>query len=107
MAEVNAPTLIACLERLRARYAALSLTHLLIAATARCLRRHPRLNAALDGDTIHELAEVNLSIAIALPTDDLVAVTILHAAQQGVKAIVHGMRALSETATKRKHALPP
>ena len=102
MAEVNATALLACLEQLRARYAALSLTHLLIAATARCLRRHPRLNAALDGDTIHELAEVNLSIAIALPTDDLVAVTIRHADQKGVHAIADELRALSERATKGK-----
>jgi pyruvate/2-oxoglutarate dehydrogenase complex dihydrolipoamide acyltransferase (E2) component len=98
MAEVDATALLACLERLRARQAALSLTHLLIAATARCLRRHPRLNATLDGDTIHELAEVNLAVALALPSDDLVAVTIRDADRKSADAIAVELRALRERA---------
>ncbi len=105
MAEVDATALLAALERLRERNAAVSLTHLLIAATARCLRRHPRLNATLAGDTIHELAEVNLSVALALPSDDLVAVTIRHADQKGVDAIADELRALRERATKGKLSL--
>jgi pyruvate dehydrogenase E2 component (dihydrolipoamide acetyltransferase) len=105
MAEADATALLVCLERLRLRNPALSLTHLLIAATARCLRRHPRLNAVLDGETIHELAEVNMSIALALPTDDLVAVTIRQADQKGVDTIAEELRALQERATKGKLSL--
>jgi pyruvate dehydrogenase E2 component (dihydrolipoamide acetyltransferase) len=94
--------LLGVLERLRAKHATLSLTHLLIAVTARCLRRHPRLNATLDGDTIHELAEVNLALALALPSDDLVAVTIRNADQKGMDAIAGELRALRERAVKGK-----
>ena len=69
------------------------------------MRRHSRLNATLDGETIHELAEINLSIALALPSDDLVAVTIRQADQKGVDAIAGELRVLSERATQGKLSL--
>lgn len=71
MAEVNADPILALLDRLRSRVPELSLTHLLVKATALCLRRHPRLNATLVDDSIHELAEVNVAVALSLPSDDL------------------------------------
>ena len=81
MAEVDAGRLLASVRRLRETIPALSLTHLLIQAVARCLRRHPRLNATLLDETIHELAEVNIAVALALPSDDL-AVGVIRAADE-------------------------
>lgn len=71
MAEADTGPLLALLGRLRGQVPGLTLTHLLIKATALCLRRNPRMNATLADDTIHELAEVNISVALSLPSDDL------------------------------------
>lgn len=71
MAEADAGPLLDLLRRLRNKAPELSLTHLLIKVTALCLRRHPRMNATLVDGTIHELAEVNVSLALSLPSDDL------------------------------------
>lgn len=71
MAEADAGPLLVLLERLRAQVPELTLTHVLIKATALCLRRHTRINSTLVDDVIHELAEVNISAALSLPSDDL------------------------------------
>jgi pyruvate dehydrogenase E2 component (dihydrolipoamide acetyltransferase) len=102
MAEVDASALLALRARLKADLPGLSLTHLLIKATARCLRRHPRLNATLVDDMLHELAEINLSVALSLPSDDLLVATIRQADEKPLEMIVAELRALQERATEGK-----
>jgi pyruvate dehydrogenase E2 component (dihydrolipoamide acetyltransferase) len=102
MAEVEASALLAALRRLRAARPELSLTHLLVAATARCLRRHPRLNATLVDETIHELAEVNIAVALALPSDDLTVGVIRQADAKPPARIAAELRDLQERAAAGK-----
>ncbi len=102
MAEVDADPLLGLLGRLRERMPNLSLTHLLIKATALCLHRHPRLNAALADEAIHELAEVNLTVALSLPSDDLQIVVIHNADEKSLGRIAEELRALQERAAAGK-----
>jgi pyruvate dehydrogenase E2 component (dihydrolipoamide acetyltransferase) len=102
MAEVDAGPLLAALDRLRADQPELSLTHLLIQVTARCLRRHPRLNATLVDETIYELAEVNVAVALALPSDDLAIGVIRRADAKPLGQIAAELRDLQARAAAGK-----
>jgi pyruvate dehydrogenase E2 component (dihydrolipoamide acetyltransferase) len=102
MAEVDASVLFGALARLKANLPGVSLTHLLIRATARCLRRHPQLNATLVGDTLYELAEINLSVALSLPSDELLVATIRQADEKPLEMIVDDLHGLRERARKGK-----
>jgi pyruvate/2-oxoglutarate dehydrogenase complex dihydrolipoamide acyltransferase (E2) component len=44
----------------------ISLTHILIALIAAALRRHPKLNAGRDGQTLEVYADINIGMALAL-----------------------------------------
>lgn len=92
MAEADAAPLLCLLRSLRHEMPELSLTHLLIKATALCLRRHPRLNAVLEEDTIHELSEVNISVALSLPSEDLQVAVIRNADEKPLKEISAELR---------------
>jgi pyruvate dehydrogenase E2 component (dihydrolipoamide acetyltransferase) len=87
-AEVDAEPLLAHARSLREQVPGLTLTHLLIKAVAACVREHPRLNATLEDQTVMEYAEVNIAVALALPSDDLLAVVIRRADEQPLAAIV-------------------
>lgn len=102
MAEVDATQLLAALQRGRAAIPGLTLTHLLVKATALTLRRHPRLNATLVDDTIYEFAEINIAVALALPSDDLQVVIVREADTKSLGAIAAEMRALQERAAAGK-----
>ena len=102
MAEADVGPLLGLLGRLRERMPDLSLTHLLIKGTALCLRRHPKLNATLADDVIHELDEVNLSVALSLHSDDLQIAVIREADEKPLKSIAEELRVLQERATAGK-----
>jgi pyruvate/2-oxoglutarate dehydrogenase complex dihydrolipoamide acyltransferase (E2) component len=102
MAEADAAPLLALLRRLRNEVSELSLTHLLIKATALCLRRHPRLNATLVDGTIHELAEVNISVALSLPSDDLQIAVVRGAEEKSLRRIAEELGSLQERAAAGK-----
>lgn len=55
-------------------------TDFVIAAAARALQAHPMANAALHGDEIHVLEEINVGMAVAVP-DGLV-VPVIHSTDQ-------------------------
>jgi pyruvate/2-oxoglutarate dehydrogenase complex dihydrolipoamide acyltransferase (E2) component len=98
MAEADAGPLIDLLRRLRDKAPELSLTHLLIKATALCLRRHPSMNATLMDGTIHELAEVNISVALSLPSDDLQIAVVRNADEKPLRHIAFELKELQERA---------
>jgi len=98
MAEVDAEPVLAHARELRAATPGLTLTHLLIKAAAACLRRHPRLNAAIEEQTVMEYAEVNVAVALALPSDDLLAVVIKRADECTLAEIVTRLAALQQRA---------
>lgn len=98
MAEVDAEPVLAHARELREAIPGLTLTHLLIKAVAACLRRHPRLNAMIEEQTVIEYAEVNIAVALALPSDDLLAVVIKRADERPLAEIVTGLLALQQRA---------
>jgi pyruvate dehydrogenase E2 component (dihydrolipoyllysine-residue acetyltransferase) len=61
-------------------------TDLLVKAAALALPRHPRLNAAVAGEEIHLLAEINVGVAIALD-DGLVVPVVRNADRKPLRAI--------------------
>jgi pyruvate dehydrogenase E2 component (dihydrolipoamide acetyltransferase) len=98
MAEVDAEPVLAHARELREAIPGLTLTHLLIKTAAACLRRHPRLNATIEEQTVIEYAEVNVAVALALPSDDLLAVVIKRADELPIAEIVTGLHALQQRA---------
>lgn len=75
-----------------------TLTALLIRACAWALRRHPSLNATLEGEEILEWEEVNIGVAVAVP-EGLV-VPVVPAADR--KGLIEIARALEEKATRAR-----
>jgi len=98
MAEVDAEPVLARARQLRDEIPGLTLTHLLIKAAAACLRRYPRLNATIEEQTVMEYAEVNVAIALALPSDDLLAVVIKRADERPLAEIVTRLEMLQQRA---------
>lgn len=98
MAEVDAEPILAHARELRDAIPGLTLTHLLIKAAAACLRNHLRLNATIEQETVIEYAEVNVAVALALPSDDLMAVVIKHADERPLDGIVNGLAGLQQRA---------
>src|SRR3954466_5073810 len=98
MAEVDAERVLTHARELREQIPGLTLTHLLIKTAAACLRRHPRLNATIEDETVIEYAEVNVAVALALPSDDLLAVVIKRADECSIAEVVTRLRSLQERA---------
>jgi pyruvate dehydrogenase E2 component (dihydrolipoamide acetyltransferase) len=98
MAEIDAEPVIAHARELREAIPGLTLTHVLIKTVAACLRRHPRLNATIEGETVIEYAEVNVAVALALPSHDLLAVVIKRADECSLAEIVTRLQTLKQRA---------
>ncbi|HEX2828144.1 MAG TPA: 2-oxo acid dehydrogenase subunit E2 [Burkholderiales bacterium] len=96
MAEVDAEAALAYARELRGSIPGLTLTHLLIKAAAACLRKHPRLNATIEDDTVIEYAEVNVAVALSLPSDDLFAVVMKRADERSLAEIVTQLQTLQQ-----------
>lgn len=97
-AEVDAEPVLAHARELRETIPGLTITHLLIKTAAVCLRRHPRLNATIEDQTVIEYAEVNVAVALALPSDDLLAVVVKRADEQPLAEIVTRLETLKQRA---------
>jgi pyruvate dehydrogenase E2 component (dihydrolipoamide acetyltransferase) len=95
-AEVDAEPILAHARKARETIPGLTLTHLLIKTTAVCLRRHPRLNATIEEETVIEYAEVNVAVALALPSDDLMAVVVKRADECSLTEIVTRLQTLKQ-----------
>lgn len=98
MAEVDAERILTHARELREQIPGLTLTHLLIKAVGSCLRQHPRLNATIEDQTVIEYAEVNVAVALALPSDDLLAVVIKRADERSLAEIVTQLQTLQQRA---------
>jgi pyruvate dehydrogenase E2 component (dihydrolipoamide acetyltransferase) len=98
MAEVDAEPALAYARELRESIPGLTLTHVLIKTAAACLRRHPRLNATIEDQTVVEYAEVNVAVALAQPSDDLLAVVIRRADECPLAEIVTSLQTLQQRA---------
>ena len=98
MAEVDAEPVLSHVRKLHGTIPGLTLTHFLIKTAAVCLRRHPRLNATIEDQTVIEYAEVNVAVALALPSDDLLAVVIKRADELPLAEIVTRLQTLKQRA---------
>ncbi len=74
-----------------------SYTDLVLAAAIKALREYPSVNATWDGDAVIELADINLGVAVALPTGLIVPV-VKHAQDMSLEGIHHACRELAEKA---------
>lgn len=84
--------------------ARVSVTAILVRVCAWALRRHPLVNAALHGETIHLHEQANIGVAVAL--DEGLIVPVLHgAASMGIAEISRRLDDLSERA--RQGTLAP
>jgi pyruvate dehydrogenase E2 component (dihydrolipoamide acetyltransferase) len=82
----------------------LSMNDVLILAVSRSLKKHPRMNSTLEGDTITRHAEVHMGVAVALP-EGLVVPVLHHADDMGLLRIASEARLLAGRA--RKGGLTP
>ncbi len=79
-----------------------SVEDIAIDALISTLRRHPHLNGTLENNTIHLPASINISCAIALPNDLLVAPAILDAGRMAFSERAAARRDLTERARANK-----
>ncbi|MCW5851493.1 MAG: 2-oxo acid dehydrogenase subunit E2 [Anaerolineae bacterium] len=75
----------------------LTYTDLIIQATARALEKHPRLNAALDGDQIHLHHDIHIGMAVALE-EGLIVPVIRDANRKTLRDIARETKDLAERA---------
>lgn len=77
----------------------LSMNDVLILAVARALKKHPRMNATFDGQTINRHAEVHMGVAVALP-EGLIVPVLHHADRLPLLEIAREARLLAGRARK-------
>ena len=81
----------------------ISITHLLIAASARALKQHPGLNASFAGETIRIFSSIDIGIAVALE-DGLIVPVLRDCGSKTLGQIVEAERILVARARKRELA---
>ena len=109
VSEADVTACVGIIADLRARHKKdkdfrLSMNDVLILAVSRALKKHPRMNATLDGDTITRHAEVHMGVAVALP-EGLVVPVLHNADDMGLLRIASEARLLAGRA--RKGGLTP
>lgn len=77
----------------------LSMNDVLILAVSRALKKHPRMNATFDGQTITRHAEVHMGVAVALP-EGLMVPVLHHADRLALIEIAKEARLLAGRARK-------
>lgn len=102
IAECDVTALNAAKAQLAERGLKASVEDLLIHAVVSCLRKHPGLNATLEENAIRLKSAMNISCAIALPGDLLVAPTILNADSMTLEQRIEARRDLVERARNNK-----
>lgn len=79
-------------------------TDFIVQACAHALKQHPRMNAALDGDTIHLQEQISVGLAVAL--DEGLIVPVVHNTdKKSLKDIAQEARGLAEKARAGKLTL--
>jgi pyruvate dehydrogenase E2 component (dihydrolipoamide acetyltransferase) len=95
-AEADVTDLVDLRERLK-KQAPITYTDLIVRACALALRRHPHLNATLDGDAIRLLPHINIGVAVALQ-DGLIVPVIADADQKTIAELARARVLLVERA---------
>jgi pyruvate dehydrogenase E2 component (dihydrolipoamide acetyltransferase) len=96
MTELDATELVRLRERLQRDFA-LTITDLIVHAAALALRRHPRLNASLEGQQVRLHPHVHIGLAVALD-DGLIVPVIRDADRKSLQDTASETRTLAERA---------
>ena len=76
----------------------LTFTPLIVEVVAKALREHPRLNASLDGENIIIKKDVNIGMATALPSGNLIVPVLHHADQLNLNGLASKVNDIVERA---------
>ena len=109
-AEADVTHMVQWRERIKKEYERregekITYTPLMIEAVIRCLRRHPLLNSSLDGDRILIKKDINLGMATALPSGNLIVPVIKGADQLNLVGLTRQVNQLADRA--RSNRLKP
>ncbi|MEO7313268.1 MAG: dihydrolipoamide acetyltransferase family protein [Chitinophagaceae bacterium] len=83
----------------------ITFTPLFIEAVVRCIKRFPLINCSIDGDKIIIKKDINIGMATALPSGNLIVPVIKHADQLNLVGLSKQVNGLAEAA--RNHKLKP
>jgi 2-oxoglutarate dehydrogenase E2 component (dihydrolipoamide succinyltransferase) len=80
----------------------LTFTPIFVEAVAQALREHPMVNVSVDGDKIIVKKDINVGIAVALPTDNLIVPVIRNADRQNLVGLTTVVNDLAARARENK-----
>lgn len=76
-------------------------TDFIVQACAHALKRHPRMNSALDGDTIRHLSDIHVGLAVALE-EGLIVPVVHNTDKKSLQEIAQAAKGLAEKARAGK-----
>jgi 2-oxoglutarate dehydrogenase E2 component (dihydrolipoamide succinyltransferase) len=80
----------------------LTFTPLFIEAVIRCIKKYPMINSSLDGDKIIIKKDINIGMATALPTGNLIVPVIRNADQLNLTGLARQVNTLADNARQNK-----
>jgi 2-oxoglutarate dehydrogenase E2 component (dihydrolipoamide succinyltransferase) len=80
----------------------LTFTPIFVEALAQALREHPMVNVSVDGDKIVVKKDINIGIAVALPTDNLIVPVVRNADQLNLMGLTAKVNDLAGRARENK-----
>jgi 2-oxoglutarate dehydrogenase E2 component (dihydrolipoamide succinyltransferase) len=80
----------------------LTFTPLFIEAVIRCIKKYPLMNSSLDGDKIIIKKDINIGMATALPTGNLIVPVIRNADQMNLTGLARQVNGLADNARNGK-----
>jgi 2-oxoglutarate dehydrogenase E2 component (dihydrolipoamide succinyltransferase) len=80
----------------------LTFTPLFIEAVIRCIKKYPLINSSLDGDRIIVKKDINIGMATALPSGNLIVPVIRSADQLNLTGLARQVNALADNARQNK-----
>ena len=80
----------------------ITFTPIFIEAVARCIKRYPMINSSLDGERIIIKKDINIGMATALPTGNLIVPVIKNADQLNLVGLSKKVNALADAARNGK-----
>ncbi len=80
----------------------LTFTPLFIEAVVRCIKKYPLINSSVDGDRIILKKDINIGMAAALPTGNLIVPVIRNADQLNLTGLARQVNTLADNARQNK-----
>jgi len=80
----------------------LTFTPLFIEAVVRCIKKYPLINSSVEGDKIIIKKDINIGMATALPSGNLIVPVIQHADQLNLTGLARQVNTLADNARQNK-----